>query len=108
MKKLSNEVLEMVAERFRVLADPLRLQILHYVGNEEKSVGNIVAGLQASQPNVSKHLKFMQDTGILFRRQEKNAAFYRVADPSIFQMCDMVCGALKESAENRTKVLTLI
>jgi DNA-binding transcriptional ArsR family regulator len=108
MKNLSNDVLKMVAEQFRVLAEPVRLQILQCVGNEEKAVGEIVEQIKASQPNVSKHLKLMQEAGILIRRQEKNSAFYRVADPSIFEMCDMVCGALKKRTENRVKVLALL
>lgn len=98
----------MIAKRFKVLADPMRLEILQYVGDEEKTVGEIAAAIKASQPNVSKHLKIMQDGGILNRRQEKNNVYYRVADPSIFNLCDMVCGSLKERFESQAKMLALI
>lgn len=108
MKNLSNTVLEMVAQRFKVLSDPVRLQILQCVGDEEMTVGEIAARVKASQPNVSKHLKVMQDAGILVRRQEKNNAFYRITDPNIFEMCDMVCGSLKERMENQARILALI
>jgi DNA-binding transcriptional ArsR family regulator len=97
----------MVAGQFKVLAEPIRLQILQCVGEAEKNVGEIVALTKASQPNISKHLKVMQDAGILVRRQKKNSAFFRIADPTIFKMCDMVCGSLKERSENKAKVLAL-
>ena len=105
MKKLSNEILEMVAEQFRVLAEPVRLQILQCVGNEERAVGELVALTGASQPNVSKHLKIMQQSGILIRRQDKNNAYFRVADPNIFDMCEMVCESIKAASDKRLQVL---
>jgi DNA-binding transcriptional ArsR family regulator len=108
MKILSNDVLEMVAGQFKVLAEPVRLQILQCVGEEEKTVSEIVVLTKASQPNVSKHLKVMQEAGILVRRQEKNSAFFRAADPTIFKMCDIVCGSLKERSENKAKILALV
>lgn len=107
MKNLSNDVLEIVAERFKVLAEPFRLQILQCLGCGEKMVGEITAELKTSQPNVSKHLKVMLEAGVLARRQEKNNAFYRVSDQSIFNLCDMVCGALKKRVENQVKILSV-
>jgi ArsR family transcriptional regulator len=108
MKSLSNDVLEVVAERFKVLAEPVRLQILQCVGCGEKMVGEITAELKASQPNVSKHCKVMLEAGVLARRQEKNNVYYRVSDRSIFNLCDMVCGALKKQIENQAKILSQI
>jgi DNA-binding transcriptional ArsR family regulator len=108
MKNLSNEILEMVAEQFRVLAEPVRLQILQCVGNEERAVGEIVELSGASQPNVSKHLKIMQRAGILIRRQDKNNAYFRVADPNIFEMCEMVCGSIKAASDERLKAIAVI
>lgn len=106
--KLSNELLVMVANQFRVLAEPLRLQILQCLESEEKSVNQIVAETGASQPNISKHLRVMQDAGILLRRQEKNSVFYAVADRSIFLMCEIVCGSLKAKVSDQTKILEAV
>ena len=108
MKNRSDEMLEMVAKQFGVLADPLRLLILHCVGSEEKAVREIVGATGASQPNVSKHLKIMRQAGILVRRQERNSVYYRVTDPGIFEMCDLVCGALKETSKKRAAVWALL
>jgi ArsR family transcriptional regulator len=106
--KLSNEILSLVANRFRVLSEPLRLEILQCLGNEAKSVNQIVEATGASQPNVSKHLRVMQEAGILARRQEKNNVYYSVSDNSIFAMCDAVCGSLKEQVANQSKVMAMV
>lgn len=106
MKKiLTNEILALIANRFRVLAEPLRLEILHNLGNEERTVNEIVSATGASQPNVSKHLRVMQESGILKRRQEKNCVYYSVADDSIFSMCDTVCNSLKIQTEIQSKIM---
>ena len=106
--KLSKEVLNLVANQFRVLGEPLRLEILQFLESGEKTVNEIVISTNASQPNVSKHLRVMQEAGILTRRQEKNSVFYSVADNSIFTMCETVCGSLKTKLENQSRVFELI
>ncbi|MBX3242837.1 MAG: winged helix-turn-helix transcriptional regulator [Acidobacteria bacterium] len=103
--KLSNDVLILVANQFRVLAEPLRLQILQYLEDGERSVNEIVEATSASQPNISKHLRVMHEAGILDRRQEKNSAFYSVADQSIFTMCETVCGSLKTKTERQARIM---
>lgn len=95
-KPLENKSLSLIAERFRVLGDPLRLQLLHLLGAEEMSVGALVEASGASQANVSKHLQILLRAGLVQRRKEGLLAFYKVADPSIFQLCDLVCGRLSE------------
>lgn len=105
---LTNEIIEMVASQFRVLSEPLRLQILQNLQSGELSVNQIVEATKASQPNISKHLRVMQQAGILLRRQEKNTVYYAVADDSIFTMCEIVCGSLKKQIEGRSKMLAAV
>ncbi len=106
--KLSKEILGLVANQFRVLAEPLRLEILQYLEDGEKTVNEIVLATKASQPNISKHLRVMLQAGILVKRQEKNNAYYSVADQTIFTMCETVCGSLKTKLKNQSKVFELI
>jgi len=93
---LENKSLALIAERFRVLGDPLRLHLLHLLGDAEMSVGALVEASGASQANVSKHLQILLKAGLVQRRKEGLLAFYRIVDPSIFQLCDLVCGRLSE------------
>ena len=93
---MSLEALQLVAARFKVLSDPMRLRILHLLEGEETSVSALTEAVESTQPNVSKHLKTMQDAGLLARRQEGNTVYYSIADPTVFELCDVVCSSLAE------------
>ncbi len=100
--------MQMVANQFKVLSDPMRLQILHTLQEGEKSVMQIVEKLETSQPNVSKHLKILQNAGILARKQEGNLVFYTISDESIFTLCDLVCNSIEERLKHQAKMFTQI
>ena len=104
-EELGEEALEMIANRFRLLSDPMRLKILHTLGTEEMNVGEVVAATKAGQANVSKHLSAMLEAGIVSRRKEGLNAIYRVSDDTIFELCDVVCSRLKEQFKNRQNAL---
>ena len=87
--------LELVAARFRVLSEPMRLRILHELKVEELNVGELVSKLKCSQPSVSKHLKVLLESGIVSRRPVGTSAYYRIAEPVIFQLCDLMCSSLE-------------
>lgn len=106
-KNLSNEALDLIAARFKVLAEPLRLRILHTLQDGEKSVNELSELVEASQPNVSKHLKILQEAGVLNRQQKGNAVYYSIADESIFELCEVVCNALEKRLENQARILAL-
>lgn len=101
---MSAEAASLVAARFKVLSEPLRLQILQYLENGESSVTNVTKAVNSTQPNVSKHLKILQDEGFVAKRQEGNTVFYKIADESIFELCDVVCGSLKERFSEKSAI----
>ena len=92
--ELSPQVLQLVADRFRVLAEPLRLRILQLLRNGEKNISEITALTGATQPNVSKHVRVLEEAGLIGRRQEGNTVYCFISDYSVFELCDVVCGAL--------------
>lgn len=103
--KLSPEALNLVAERFGILAEPARLRILQSLETGELSVTQIAQAVKATQPNVSKHLKVLLGAGLLERRQEGNAAIYCIKDESVFALCDTVCESLEARFEAQKTVL---
>jgi DNA-binding transcriptional ArsR family regulator len=105
-KKLSNEALDLIAHRFKVMSEPIRLQILHKLQEGEKSVGEITEAIQTSQPNISKHLKILQNAGITKRVQKGNTVFYSIADESIFTLCELVCDSLEENLRNQASIFS--
>jgi len=98
-KELSSEALEQVALRFKLLSDPMRLKILHSLQNGEKTVTELVKMTGSSQPNISKHLNILKTTGMVKRRQESNQAFFSIAAPFIFDLCDIVCNGISQELE---------
>jgi len=93
---INDKTLDLVAERFRVLSDPLRLRLLNALGEGERSVAALVEDTSASQANVSKHLGILLRAGLVSRRKEGLFVYYRVADPGVFRLCDLVCGSIKD------------
>ena len=92
--ELSTEALQLVAERFRVLAEPQRLRLLQILRHGEKNVTELTAQLATTQPNASKHLRLLQEAGFIGRRQAGTSVYYFVTDPSVFELCDVVCTSL--------------
>src|SRR5262245_52808801 len=99
-KPLPLGALDLVAARFRMLAEPMRLRLLNELRDGEKTVTALVEATGAGQANVSKHLSLLADAGMVGRRKEGLSAYYFILDESLFQLCDLVCGSLqKELAE---------
>jgi len=97
---LPRHVAELIAARFAAFADPLRLQILDELRREgELSVGELVERLAATQQNVSKHLSVLLQRGVVSRRKQGTRALYRIADPYVLEMCELVCGSLQREID---------
>ena len=101
-RSLSDEALELVARRFAVLSEPLRLKLVHALFDSEKSVGALVRSSGGTQANVSRHLLTLAGAGVLARRKEGLQVFYSIADPSIRRLCDLVCGSLERQLSRQS------
>lgn len=91
---LSEKQLSGVAARFKALSEPMRLRILQFLCGGERNVTDITAHLRTSQANVSKHLSLLVTAGVLRRRKAGLNVFYEIADPVVFQLCEIVCTTL--------------
>jgi len=105
-RRFSDEALELVAARFKVLAEPMRLRLLHALRDGEKSVSELVEETGASQANVSKHLNLLFRHRMVGRRKEGLNVFYRITDPTIFELCERVCDRLEAELEASRRALT--
>ena len=92
---LPPDVAELIAGRFKLLGEPMRLRIIDRLRVGEAGVGEIATELGTSQQNVSKHLQTLHGAGILARRREGNSVLYSLADGSMVEMCDRVCGSME-------------
>lgn len=92
---LPEPVIDLVAQRFRVLGEPMRIRLLEALRDGEATVQELTATLSASQQNVSKHLGVLHQAGIVSRRKDGTFAYYAVADPGVYALCELVCGDLQ-------------
>ena len=105
---LNDEALELIAFRFRMLSEPMRLRILNVLGADEMTVSELVAATGANQANISKHLSALLNAGIVSRRKAGLTANYRVSDATIFDLCDIVCAGLIDHHETRQNALAKV
>lgn len=104
---LSDAALEMVAARFRILGEPMRLKLLRTLLEGEKTVSELIAQTEGTQANISKHLALLTQAGILRRRKEGLHVYYSIADEGTFELCNQVCNQLQEQSGQRAKALGL-
>lgn len=101
---LSPEAVDLVAARFRILGEPVRIHILQALQQGEKNVSELVAAVGSTQPNVSKHLRILQEAGIVGRRQTGNNVYCFISDPSVLDLCDAVCGSISDHLEQTARL----
>jgi DNA-binding transcriptional ArsR family regulator len=102
MPHIPDEILELMAEKFRLLGDGTRLAILRAIMQDgEKNVSQIVQATGHSQANVSKHLKQLAKARLLARRKDGLQVFYRLDDPAVEKICHLVCDSILKDLEEQ-------
>jgi DNA-binding transcriptional ArsR family regulator len=94
-------LLDAVAERFKVLAEPARLRILERLRHGRLHVNALVEATGLQQANLSRHLQTLYTHGLVVRVREGTFIYYGIADPQVFALCDLVCGQVEKAARTR-------
>ena len=102
---LPDSLLELIAQRFRVLSEPSRIKLLDLLRDGPASVQQLTKASGFSQQNVSKHLGILHQAGILSREKRGTSVVYAIADESVFELCDHVCGGLRRQLAELDSVL---
>jgi DNA-binding transcriptional ArsR family regulator len=100
-------LLDLIAARFRLLGEPLRLKLIAALSGGERSVGELVTLTGANQPNVSKHLAALAQGGMLSRRKAGTTIYYDLVDPSVLALCDAVCSGIQSRFAAQARALGL-
>src|SRR5271166_2927049 len=96
---LPDSLAELIAQRFRVLAEPMRIRLLDALREGPATVGELQEATGASQQNVSKHLGVLLRSGLVSRSKEGNFSRYAIADEGVFELCEHVCGGLRRQLD---------
>jgi DNA-binding transcriptional ArsR family regulator len=101
---LPDDLVELIAERFRALAEPTRIKLLDRLREGEASVLELTGLVGSTSQNVSKHLNLLQQAGIVARRRQGTFSYYRIADATVYALCETVCGSLEHRFEELRRV----
>ena len=102
---LTPELLQLVAARFKALAEPARLHILDVLRDGELTVTELMEETGLGQANLSKHLQLLHAHGFVTRRKEGLYVFYSLADRDVFALCDIMCGRIGDEASTTQRAL---
>jgi DNA-binding transcriptional ArsR family regulator len=100
-------LLDLIAARFRLLGEPLRLKLLAALSTGERNVSELVELTGAGQANISKHLAILAQGGLVSRRKEGTSTYYSVADQTIITLCNVVCASIQEDFIDQARSLGL-
>jgi DNA-binding transcriptional ArsR family regulator len=104
-RPLPDPLVDLVAQRFRVLGEPMRIKLLDRLREGDATVGELQEALGASQQNVSKHLGILLAAGMVARTKQGNHSRYSISDPSVFELCDQVCGGVRRQLHELEEIL---
>ena len=102
---LDPEMLALIAERLRALAEPARLGILNRLRAGERTVTDLVEATGLGQANLPKHLQLLLAAGFVRRRKEGLHSYYQLADRDVFRICEIMCGRLEAETGARRRLL---
>jgi DNA-binding transcriptional ArsR family regulator len=102
---LPGPLIELIAQRFRVLGEPMRIKLLDRLRDGDATVGELQEALGASQQNVSKHLGVLLHAGMVSRAKQGTSSRYAIADEGVFELCEQVCGGLRRQLSELDAVL---
>lgn len=104
---LPDDLVELIARRFRAVGEPMRIRLLDQLRDGEATVGELSEALGASQQNVSKHLSVLAEAGILGRRKDGTHVYYRIVDEGVLTLCEDVCGSLQHQLRSLSALVDL-
>jgi ArsR family transcriptional regulator len=96
-----NEIYRLHAEFCQTLSDANRLLIISELSKGEASVNELVSRLGLRQSNVSKHLALMRERGLVLKRRDGAAIFYRMSDKRISEAIRILIEAQRDLIEKK-------
>ncbi len=103
--QLSPIAISLMADFFKVLAEESRIQILCALKSGQKNVTEIIELTGLGQANVSKHLKILNQAGIVSREQQGINVYYKISNPFLFELCDLVCSSIAWQVDQQNQQL---
>jgi DNA-binding transcriptional ArsR family regulator len=101
----ADPLVELVAQRLRVLGQPLRIKLLQALCEQPATVQELATGVGAVQQNVSQHLSILNQAGILTRHKDGTHVEYALADPHVIPLIDAAIASLARHSDELAKLM---
>jgi len=105
---MTKKMFEMHAELCKIFTNPIRLEIIDLLQNNEKSVSALAESVGVSQSNVSQHLTILKDRGVVETRRKGNNIYYMISNPKILDACRLMREVLLEKIEENNRIVEAI
>jgi DNA-binding transcriptional ArsR family regulator len=97
-------VFDIQARLCKSMGYPIRLEILHSLRDGPKCVNELSELLGQSQSTISRHLSILRSAGIVLADHQRQNIYYRVANPKLLGVCDLMREILEEQSVHETKL----
>lgn len=101
-------VFDMQAQLCQSLGHTVRLRIINALKGGPKSVNEITAVVDATQPTVSRHLSILRSSGLVSTERKGVEVYYEITNPKIVEICEMMRSLLAERGTQQLELLTRI
>jgi DNA-binding transcriptional ArsR family regulator len=103
---LADPLVDLIAQRFRVLAEPMRIKLLDHLREGGATVTELQEALGASQQqNDSKHVGILHAAGMVTRTKDGNHTRCAIADDGVLELCEQVCGGVRRQIDELDALL---
>jgi DNA-binding transcriptional ArsR family regulator len=99
-------LVDLIAQRFRVIGEPMRIRLLDALRERPMTINELTEALGATQQNVSKHVGVLAQAGIVAREKDGTRVVCSIADESVFELCELVCGGLRQQVSELDALLS--
>ena len=92
----------------KMLAHPVRLQVVEFLKSGEKNVGVIAKSLSIPQSSLSRHLLVLREGGILKSRQQGTVIYYNIENRDIYRVLRPIAEMLRRRLRKTETVLGIL
>ena len=101
----AQSIFSILAELCRAMGSTLSQQIVHSLRDAPMAVNDLAALLEVSSPTISRHLTVLRNAGVVAGRREGYKVFYRIANPKMMHICDLMREVLTEQFGKDSKLM---